>query len=384
MAMGLIQRIAAVGLVLLSAKQASAQVSACADEGKKCTLPTEDRYSIRYGDNIDGIAVFEVEGLKDGFTCNNKMGDPIFGTKKKCYRTLIGPRGTETNYQRSAQEGALCTLNLPAGGNSFRRVRYGVGESWVYFWAGADFKCGNDFAGIDPKFGVKKECQMGVVVTSPASEWVDCGGEGQTCNLPEGGRPVLARYGTGNGWVMRTFAGKVLECSNRAFGYDPAYKKTKNCSYRKVTGTADDVKIVDVTGDWVRVWSCTGTGACAASLQYSVGTTSGKEHAKGSDWTTSLAITIGAEIQAGVEGISATVSQSVTAGVANTQTEQIVNSFTMAKSTSLTTTCDGQELWQWKTTVRETCGGTICSTEADSNILVCQKTANSKPAPLLK
>lgn len=62
-------------------------------------------------------------------------------------------------------------------------------------------------------------------VAVPASQWVYCGNEGQTCTFT-GTRKV--RYGTTTAFVDKSFTGSAV-CSNTAFGTDPAPGIAKKC-----------------------------------------------------------------------------------------------------------------------------------------------------------
>ncbi|RYF02865.1 MAG: hypothetical protein EOO77_31960, partial [Oxalobacteraceae bacterium] len=67
--------------------------------------------------------------------------------------------------------------------------------------------------------------------TLPASsftttQWVNCGGEGQSCTVPGS---TLVRYGAGDTVVIKEISGSFV-CGNTMFG-DPAYGVVKSCSY---------------------------------------------------------------------------------------------------------------------------------------------------------
>lgn len=68
--------------------------------------------------------------------------------------------------------------------------------------------------------------------TLPASQWQDCGKEGQECTVTG---PTLVRYGIGNRFVIKEVTGRFA-CSNGVFG-DPAWGSVKTCSILPATLT---------------------------------------------------------------------------------------------------------------------------------------------------
>jgi hypothetical protein len=132
------------------------------------------------------------------------------------------PPATNT-WTACASEGGTCSFS------GTREVRYGSGTTFVTRTVTGSIACSNAVFG-DPTPNVVKSCSYANNTAAAPETWTSCASEGGTCSF-SGTRDV--RYGAGNSFVTRTFAGAAL-CSNTVFG-DPAYGVVKSCSYSSVT-----------------------------------------------------------------------------------------------------------------------------------------------------
>ncbi|HLO27820.1 MAG TPA: LamG domain-containing protein, partial [Anaerolineales bacterium] len=121
-------------------------------------------------------------------------------------------------------------LHLAKQGETFsvtgpKIVRYGAATQWVTKEISGSGQCTVEFFGIDPAFGVLKNCQVLVSGPKPGVTWSRIGAEGENITL-DGTRTV--RYGAGTQWIMKLLSGSV-ECTSAFFGGDPAPNLPKVC-----------------------------------------------------------------------------------------------------------------------------------------------------------
>lgn len=128
---------------------------------------------------------------------------------------------------------------MAADGSSFRlngnaRVRYGVGNRWIYKTiAAGEYMPG--WITTDPAPGVVKSYfvdsrDVSKVVWAPYIDklnWSIVANEGQTRSVT-GSAPV--KYGAAKSWIMKEIPmGGTFTCNSTYFGGDPIYGTSKNC-----------------------------------------------------------------------------------------------------------------------------------------------------------
>jgi hypothetical protein len=216
----------------------------CATENERCRA---DGWGVvRYG--RDGRYVYR-EFRNARFWCDNRtFGDPVPRRKKSCelrfyggnpppigggYDDGYGDNGYEDSdgWERCASEGDSCRLPGPAV------VRYGASGRYVTRNVnGGIVRCDNRSFG-DPAPGKGKHCDYRLERYSgrpgydqgrpeyAGGGWERCAREGDYCEF-RGRRQV--RYGADGRFVFEEFRGGT-ECTNAAFGTDPAPRKRKYC-----------------------------------------------------------------------------------------------------------------------------------------------------------
>ncbi|MCG6118292.1 MAG: hypothetical protein MEQ07_08890 [Aquimonas sp.] len=200
----------------------------CAREGELCRV--QGRSVVRYG--ADGR--FTERSVRRGsIACTNgNFGDPAPGRRKFCdVRPEFGGVGGDAigglppgqgmgPWQYCAREGDYCRPPGPAF------VRYGVdGRFFVRRVDGGVIACTNGTFG-DPARRETKRCDYQLLAGGGfGGDWHPCAKEGNYCRF---NGIQLVRYGADGRYVVREFRDGT-ECSNRAFGEDPAPRRTKTC-----------------------------------------------------------------------------------------------------------------------------------------------------------
>lgn len=100
-------------------------------------------------------------------------------------------------------------------------MRYGASGRYVLREVRRDFSCTNTEFGVDPAPNVRKQCEL----VPLDGEWIACADEGASCEVR---KKSVVRYGVDGRYEYRLLRG-VVECSNAAFGVDPAPNKVKRC-----------------------------------------------------------------------------------------------------------------------------------------------------------
>jgi hypothetical protein len=196
----------------------------CAQEGELCRV--HGAAIVRYG--ADGRFVYR-EVRHASFYCDNRsFGDPVPRRRKSCeilinagYAPAPGPgygHGGD-RWQICANEGEYCRLPGPA------TVRYGAYGRYAFLEVdGGGIRCDNRSFG-DPAPRQRKVCEFEPRYDGGGGGEF-CAREGEFCSF-RGRREVRYFADDGRG-VVREFRGGV-ECSNQAFGIDPAPRRRKSC-----------------------------------------------------------------------------------------------------------------------------------------------------------
>lgn len=199
----------------------------CASEGETCHVSSA-RARVRYG--VEG-RYYEREVGRGPLQCNNQtFGDPAPRQTKHCDIIEGRPGGGGGgggqwggHWEHCAREGRDCVLPGPA------TVRYGVEGRYTFRrFQGGRISCDNRSFG-DPAVGASKYCDYqldGGFGNDWGGHWVYCAREDERCEF-RGARNV--RYAAEDGrHVVRRFRNGV-QCSNSAFGVDPAPRVKKFC-----------------------------------------------------------------------------------------------------------------------------------------------------------
>ena len=343
--------IAFAGVALAQSSGPSSFVS-CSSEGQNCNTFSTNPVVIQFGNAGDKVFSYgRVQG--QAVSCGNSLfGDPDPGKGKACSYKAAGGKAAST-MSTCAGEGQTCRTKLSGDGNSYIWGRYGAGNSWVYFYAANDFQCGTNQGPIpndDPAPGVHKSCQLMPKVITPQG-WNVCGNEGTSCALPGSGI-YLMKFGNPNvgKWTMREFqstGATAIQCSNGAFGVDPAPGQPKQCSVVAKSGTG--TVQLSTNGKWVQVSSNSGNATAQLTGQFQVGIVSNNETDNESDWNVAVSATVGYNSPEATGGPNGSLT--VTAGGGGSTTSSTSN----GQSSTLTEgfQCDStaKSAWQWVMTV---------------------------------
>ena len=117
--------------------------------------PVLGTQTVRYGSGSTWITM-QVNGSGE---CSNGAfgGDPLYGVVKECQTESSGDGG----WTAIAGEHSSFTVN------GTQTVRYGSGTSWLTQSVSGAGECSNEFFGVDPLYGVVKECQVASADTAP-------------------------------------------------------------------------------------------------------------------------------------------------------------------------------------------------------------------------
>jgi hypothetical protein len=192
----------------------------CAVEGESCAVTGKAR--VRFG--VDGS--YATRDVTGPVACRTSVfGDPAPGQRKSCeFEDTSG-------WFLCANEGDVCTF---AGTT---QVRYGANSNYAEKSATGSIACNNATFG-DPLPGVAKQCEYRRVAGMPAIgpapltvlPWNVCAREGSPCNFRGA---AMLRYGTEGRYAYRE-ASDGLQCSNDAFGTDPAPGARKQCDLLRI------------------------------------------------------------------------------------------------------------------------------------------------------
>jgi hypothetical protein len=242
----------------------------CAGEGGECVMNSTGHNLVRYGAE-QKYFILEVEGTSRIGCGNGEFGDPAHGAGKGC--EYMPAPAEQTNWAGCATEGQNCRLpdNMP------RRVRYGVGQTWVYKIYSSSVPCNNDWF-PDIASGRQKYCQYSnqPITLAAGSSFQDCGTESAECKLGQGADTTLVRYGAGNVWQYRLATTESVRCGNGTFG-DPLHGQTKFCQFANLPTTITDLK-----GTWNKVGGCFN---CPLSLSVQVGISGSRSQTNTKTWS---------------------------------------------------------------------------------------------------
>jgi hypothetical protein len=205
----------------------------CASEGERCRV--RGGATVRYG--INGRFVYR-EVRNATFICDNQsFGDPAPRQRKVCevladfnagsgYGGGYGGGnrpGHGGRWEYCAKEGDYCRLPGPA------TVRYGANGRYAFLDVdGGGVRCDNRSFG-DPAPRQTKSCEFeprfhGGGGYGGGGEF--CAREGEFCSFR--GRREVRYFADDGRAVVREFRGGV-DCTNEAFGADPAPRRRKSC-----------------------------------------------------------------------------------------------------------------------------------------------------------
>lgn len=288
-------------------------------------------------------------------------------------------------WKQCAVEGDNCYLQ--SGSWAVRFGYGGDGDSYYYYTVYNDndsitVPCTTDHFG-DPRRGKDKVCQYRPVYDSPGQDylgcsslgtgkqcgyqtdntvtWSECATEGNDCKVDTKGLVAL-RYGSyeSNQWAQRNWSstGSAMECSNHAWGYDPAKGHDKVCEY----GNLPEYAMRAVSYQWKKI-----EGTCDNCSDPIVTTTVGVDISEGTSTTTGFSASVAEQVSAQVNiglGVSST-EVGATLGVQYTATVGANWSRTVSSTTSVSESIQEQF----------TC--TFSSVPANHNVLVYQFVSSS-------
>jgi YD repeat-containing protein len=235
----------------------------CSAEWGTCQLPAVGNWEVRYGSDSSAVqsATLTFANVSSVGCSNSVFGDPAPGIVKQCYykNTVSAPppalslSGCSSNSPSVAPAAATMTCSLSNTGSAAGSISYtGAAGTTVSGPTGpcaADVTCGTvtvttgtaagTYSGTltaTPNTGSAASQAINLVVNAATGggEWIYCGAEWGTCQLPSTGNWEV-RYGPDSSAVQSTtltFANvSSVACSNSAFG-DPAPGTVKSCYYR--------------------------------------------------------------------------------------------------------------------------------------------------------
>lgn len=260
----------------------------CSYEHGTCKINTNS--IVRYGHNN----VFVYTYASNDTICNNeKFGDPLYGTFKKCDYivlddltnrgiNLVNPFNeslsiynnlsaqTPINWVYCSPEWGTCNISARS------IVRYGEHNNWRYLFTNTSVSCTNDFFG-DPLYGTFKKCEFFVVSRQSGNlslntsnwlsepfgnssnqiykkvnpfvqiNWTNCANENEFCSFV--GKAIV-RYGKNNVFNYKIFE-NGQQCSNDRFG-DPLYGIVKFCSYFIISNINQESFINLAANNWLK------------------------------------------------------------------------------------------------------------------------------------
>ena len=193
------------------------------------TVPLQD------GDNSITVRVYDAE--------NNRASRKLLVVHHATPETKTSPEGTWSTVADEWQAFAV---------DGTQQVRYGVGTSWTTRSVTGVGECTNSAFGGDPAPGLVKSCAILTAVSAPApapspspspspspapspseGTWTKVADEWQSFVI-DGTKQV--RYGVGSSWITRSITGGG-QCTNSAFGSDPAPGIVKSCEVLATTAT---------------------------------------------------------------------------------------------------------------------------------------------------
>lgn len=328
--------------------------------------------------------------------CGSLAMDVSPGQGKVCYMQQVYTQ--PDTYTPCASEHSICNANnipTPTGyPGAVARARIGDGNNkWGYFWTAGTVLCEwPTTAGFDPAPGVTKRCQVSTA-TIPALDdnnnpaWKQCAQENSACDLHIGQNVdpkyfdkerYLIAFGAQDSWVIREITStEPIQCNLQVFRTDPKPGQGKFCYVRPYPMNR---KVVSVTGDWVAIGqTAEGSGVGTFKVSYTVGTSTRIEHTQTKSWEKQVTDTLSATYAKGPVTLNAS-SVSVTKEQATSST---IFSSRTTQSTTTSASCTGYGMWQWVSTVTESCyEQSLCPpVVANTNITYCSET-QGKPAPL--
>jgi hypothetical protein len=332
----------------------------CGNEGGDCVLNGTGHNFVRYGAE-QSYFMIEMQGV-DRIGCNNYIfGDPASGKGKSCEYMNAPPEAN--SFARCGDEGGNCALP-----DTPRRVRYGVGNKWIYKIASGTLPCNNDFFS-DVAHGQGKHCESSTTPFSLGKDsqtFRDCGTEGSgACQVGDGTDPVLVRYGTGTTWKYSRGTTESVDCGNDTFG-DPAPGQTKFCQVAILPP-----QITDVVGRWKKAGDC--QNCSSLSRQVQVGISGSRSNTVTNSFTNEVSVAL--ESSMTFEGIGE--KESISAKTSTTEAKAVTDALTRQQTETMTANCSSApteklEMFQWAVDVDELCyvsGGQCKSTVSQFRIL---------------
>ena len=102
-------------------------------------------------------------------------------------------------------------------------VRYGIGSDWITKRVTGGGECSNEWFGVDPSYGIVKQCDLGGAAADEGWTRIATEGEGFAVSGTQ-----TVRYGSGSTWLLKSVTGGG-QCSNGWFGNDPLVGVVKQC-----------------------------------------------------------------------------------------------------------------------------------------------------------
>ena len=91
-------------------------------------------------------------------------------------------------------------------------------------------------------------------VLAPPKDAVSCAEEGKACAIPNA-QTATVWYGAADKWTAKEKVTNTIQCSNEAFGKDPAFGHNKKCLY-KISSTTNPVPPVVIVPNKCEAFIC--------------------------------------------------------------------------------------------------------------------------------
>ena len=331
--------------------------------------------------------------------------------------SAAGPAFADDAWKNCADEGDYCYLDAGSW-----VVRYGNstddGDSWFYYTEYNDssaftIECSNDVFG-DSLRGKDKICQYREVYDDPSgqsndylgcstegstkqcgyqpdpsAQWNQCAKEGDNCEVNTGGM-VTFRYGSHEAgeWAVRNWSstGGKVDCSNKAWEYDPAKGYDKVCEWAELPEFA----MRGVAYQWKLI-----AGPCDNCSSPQVTTTVGVSISQGNATTAGFSASVGAQVSSSVNvgiGISstqvgATMGYQLSASLSANWSETVSRTTQASVQESVQWSCDFTEMlpdhnivvYQFITSTYRVGGGDVDVGQVQDSAFVCIQTPNGEP-----
>jgi hypothetical protein len=385
---------AIAGMAQVGDALAQQRMGQCASEGGSCFMPSGGQgFNNLIFANGAPASVRKVEGVYQ-VPCSTTFIDPTPGQgPKQCFAEALQISDVG-QFQQVCSEGQSCRVNLQGqnsvGPNWFREARFGVPGKWAYWFVPSDFDCNIPTAGFDPAPGIAKVCQLSEKIykfgsnTGKLDDWAYCSGENSTCHL-NGGRNLIA-FGVRDQWFIREVEGNAFQCNLSTFGRDPFAGQSKQCLTKPYPL---ERKVLDVDGKWVMLNSCGGS-SCTFRATYTVGQSKTDQSFTSESWSKQVVDTFKTKLEIEGKVMGATVKSTTDLERQTTTdeavTKETMNSLTRTQSEAKSVSCKGYALFQWYTTVQQSCvSNNLCpAVEGRTPYLYCNAESTNQPPPLWK